>query len=386
MIQRQAQTTLLRLAKGFPILVITGPRQSGKTTLARITFPEHRYVSLEDIDEREFALSDPRGFLARFTNQGIILDEVQRTPELLSYLQTINDLNPEMGRIVLTGSQQFGLMAAVSQSLAGRAGMIQLLPLALSELSANNSLTQLDRLLTTGLYPALYQRQLLASDWYASYVATYIERDVRQLLQVRDLSQFTRFLKLCAARTGQLLNISSLANDAGISQTAAKQWLSVLEASYILFMLQPYHKNFGKRLTKTPKLYFYDTGLAAYLLGIDSAEQMNTHSARPALFETLIVTELLKERWNNGKSNNLYFWRDHVGLEVDVLMTCADGIQPIEIKSGQTMASDWFSAINKWQQLANSQRQAMLIYGGNESFLRQNVHCHAWNHITTPNC
>lgn len=260
MIKRQAQATLLRLAKGFPILVITGPRQSGKTTLARITFPEHRYVSLEDIDEREFALSDPRGFLARFANQGVILDEVQRTPELLSYLQTVNDLNPEMGRIVLTGSQQFGLMAAVSQSLAGRAGMIQLLPLALSELSASNGLTQLDTLLTTGLYPALYQRQLLASDWYASYVATYIERDVRQLLQVRDLSQFTRFLKLCAARTGQLLNISSLANDAGISQTAAKQWLSVLEASYIVFMLQPYHENFGKRLTKTPKLYFYDTG------------------------------------------------------------------------------------------------------------------------------
>ncbi len=386
MIQRQAQTTLLRLAKGFPILVITGPRQSGKTTLARITFPEHRYVSLEDIDEREFALSDPRGFLARFANQGVILDEVQRTPELLSYLQTVNDLNPEMGRIVLTGSQQFGLMAAVSQSFAGRAGMVQLLPLAVSELSANNQLTQLDTLLATGLYPALYQRQLLASDWYASYVATYIERDVRQLLQVRDLSQFTRFLKLCAARTGQLLNISSLANDAGISQTAAKQWLSVLEASYIVFMLQPYHENFGKRLTKTPKLFFYDTGLAAYLLGIDSAEQMNTHSARPALFETLIVTELLKERWNNGKTNNLYFWRDHVGLEVDVLMTCADGIQPIEIKSGQTIASDWFSAINKWQKLANSQRQAMLIYGGHESFLRQNVHCNSWNHITIPNC
>jgi len=386
MIHRQAQTTLLRLAKGFPILVITGPRQSGKTTLARMTFPEHRYVSLEDIDEREFALTDPRGFLARFANQGVILDEVQRTPDLLSYLQTVNDLNPEMGRIVLTGSQQFGLMAAVSQSLAGRAGMVQLLPLALSELSANNSLPPIDTVLTTGLYPALYQRQLLAGDWYASYVATYIERDVRQLLQVRDLSQFTRFLKLCAARTGQLLNISSLANDAGISQTAAKQWLSVLEASYILFMLQPYHENFGKRLTKTPKLYFYDTGLAAYLLGINTAEQMNAHSARPALFETLIVTELLKERWNNGKTNNLYFWRDHVGLEVDVLMTCADGIQPIEIKSGQTIASDWFSAVNKWQHLANSSRQAMLIYGGNETFLRQNVQCNAWNQITIPSC
>lgn len=386
MIARQAQATLQRLAKGFPILVITGPRQSGKTTLARLTFPDHRYVSLEDIDEREFARTDPRGFLARFVGQGIILDEVQRVPDLLSYLQTDNDLNPVMGRIVLTGSQQFGLLAAVTQSLAGRAGMIQLLPLSLSELNHAQLKPSLDEVLSQGLYPALYQRQLLASDWYSSYVATYVERDVRQLLQIRDLAQFTRFLKLCAARTGQLLNISSLANDAGISQTAAKQWLSVLEASYLIFLLQPYYENFGKRLTKTPKLYFYDTGLAAFLLGIQDSEQMNSHSARPALFETLIVSDLLKKRWNAGQTNNLYFWRDHVGLEVDVVMTCKDGIQPIEIKSGQTIASDWFNALNKWQGLSNSKRPAMLIYGGDESYVRQNIRCQGWYQMSFDLC
>lgn len=386
MIARQAQATLQRLAKGFPILVITGPRQSGKTTLARLTFPDHRYVSLEDIDEREFARTDPRGFLARFVGQGIILDEVQRVPDLLSYLQTDNDLNPVMGRIVLTGSQQFGLLAAVTQSLAGRAGMIQLLPLSLSELNHAQFQPSIDEVLSQGLYPALYQRQLLASDWYSSYVATYVERDVRQLLQIRDLAQFTRFLKLCAARTGQLLNISSLANDAGISQTAAKQWLSVLEASYLIFLLQPYYENFGKRLTKTPKLYFYDTGLAAFLLGIQDSEQMNSHSARSALFETLIVSDLLKKRWNAGQTNNLYFWRDHVGLEVDVVMTCKDGIQPIEIKSGQTIASDWFNALNKWQLLSNSKRQAMLIYGGDESYDRQNTRCQGWYQLNLDQC
>ena len=254
MIARQAQATLQRLAKGFPILVITGPRQSGKTTLARLTFPDHRYVSLEDIDEREFARTDPRGFLARFVGQGIILDEVQRLPDLLSYLQTDNDLNPVMGRIVLTGSQQFGLLAAVTQSLAGRAGMIQLLPLSLSELNHAQFQPSLDEVLSQGLYPALYQRQLLASDWYSSYVATYVERDVRQLLQIRDLAQFTRFLKLCAARTGQLLNISSLANDAGISQTAAKQWLSVLEKLSCNQYLKKLQTLFAKKTTYRVRL------------------------------------------------------------------------------------------------------------------------------------
>lgn len=378
MVPRHAQQTLLRLAKGFPILVITGPRQSGKTTLARATFPAHNYVSLEDLDERAFATEDPRGFLARFDGKGVILDEVQHVPSLLSYIQTLNDLNPVMGRIVLTGSQQFGLIEAVSQSLAGRAGLVQLLPLSLPEVVTHQRLPSLDEVLYNGLYPAIYQRGLNASDWYASYVATYVERDVRQILQVKDLATFARFIKLCAARTGQLLNISSLAADAGISQTAAKQWLSVLEASYVLFMLQPYHENYGKRLIKSPKLYFYDTGLAAHLLGISNTGQMNIHSARPALFETLVINEAIKSQLNLGKAHQCYFWRDNVGLEVDLIMHVSQGLLPIEIKSGQTIASDWFKSLKKWHALSNSTAQPRLIYGGEQSYVRNDVECQSW--------
>lgn len=379
MIPRSAQNTLLRLAKGFPILVVTGPRQSGKTTLTRHCFPEYSYVSLEDLDERAFASEDPRGFLARFeTAVGVILDEVQHVPNLLSYLQTQTDNRPEMGRIVLTGSQQFGLMQAVSQSLAGRAGLVQLLPLSLNELLNQNTNIGLDQVLYNGLYPAIYQRDLSASDWYASYVSTYVERDVRTLLQVRDLATFVRFIKLCAARTGQILNIASLAADAGISQSAAKQWLSVLEASYVLFMLQPHHANYGKRLIKSPKLYFYDTGLAAYLLGIAGAQQMNTHSARPALFETLVISEAIKTQWHQGKTHNCYFWRDNAGLEVDLLIEHPTALQAIEIKSGQTIASDWFKGLHKWQKLAQSSLTPSLIYSGEESYQRSNVLCQSW--------
>ena len=378
MIPRHAQQTLLRLAKGFPILVITGPRQSGKTTLARATFPEHQYISLEDLDERAFATEDPRGFLARFDDKGVILDEVQHVPSLLSYLQTLNDLNPVMGRVVLTGSQQFGLIEAVSQSLAGRAGMVQLLPLSLPEVAAHQPLDNLDKALYTGLYPAIYQRDLSPSDWYAGYLTTYVERDVRQVLQVQDLATFTRFIRLCAARAGQLLNISNLASDAGISQSAAKQWLSVLEASYVLYMLQPYHENYGKRLIKSPKLYFYDTGLAAYLLGINDAQQMNIHSSRPALFENLVLNAAIKSRLNLGKTHQCYFWRDSAGLEVDLIMQNSQGLLPIEVKSGQTIASDWFKNQKKWQEISKSSAQAQLIYGGEQSYVRNGVACHSW--------
>lgn len=379
MIIRQAQETLLRLARGFPILVITGPRQSGKTTLARVTFPDHEYVSLEDLDERAFASEDPRGFLSRFDGKGVILDEVQNVPSLLSYIQTLNDLDPVMGRIVLTGSQQFGLIEAVSQSLAGRAGMVQLLPLSLPEIAAHQNLPSLDEVLYNGLYPAIYHRELSPSDWYSSYIATYVERDVRQVLEVRDLVTFTRFIKLCAARTGQLLNISNLAADAGISQSAAKQWLSVLEASYVLFMLQPYHENYGKRLIKSPKLYFYDTGLAAHLLGIGDAKQMNIHSSRPALFETLVINEAIKSRLNRGKAHQCYFWRDSTGLEVDLIMQTSQGLLPVEVKSGQTIASDWFKNLKKWQTLNKNSRQPQLIYGGDNNYVRNDVTCQSWD-------
>src|SRR5690625_71675 len=377
-IRRQARDTLLRLAKGFPVLVVTGPRQSGKTTLVRDCFPEHAYVSLEDLDERAFAREDPRGFLARFAAHGVIFDEVQHAPDLLSYIQTQSDADPVLVAVVLTGSEPFGLIEAVSQSLAGRAGMLHLLPLSLAELTAHDALPDLDAVLYKGLYPAIYRRDLEAEDWYSSYVTTYVERAVRQILRVRDLSTFTRSIRLCAARSGQLLTISSLAAAAGTSQTAARQWLSVLEASYVLFLLQPHHSNYGKRLIKSPKLFFHDTGLAAWLLGIDDVEQMNIHSSRPALFETLIVAEAVKSRLNRGKPHGCYFWRDHAGLEVDLVMETGRDLLPVEIKSGQTIASDWFKGLHRWQKMAANTRQAQLVYGGDRSFVRSGVKCQSW--------
>ncbi|MEQ1766181.1 MAG: ATP-binding protein, partial [Methylotenera sp.] len=282
MIKRQAEVVLQDLAKGYPILAITGPRQAGKTTLAQSTFPDKCYVSLEDLDEREFAEQDPRGFLARFPD-GAILDEAQRCTNLFSYLQTRVDTEKRMGLFVLTGSQQFGLMSNITQTLAGRVGLIQLLPFSLQELQAANlPVLSLDDVLWRGMYPPIYDRNLAPEKWFANYVMTYIERDVRQVVEVQNLSLFQRFIKMCAARVGQLINMSSLATDCGVSHNTIRSWLSVLEAGYVVFLLQPHHQNFGKRLVKTPKLYFYDTGLAAFLLGIRDVEHLSIHSARGA--------------------------------------------------------------------------------------------------------
>lgn len=379
MIPRRATTTAQRLAQGFPILAITGPRQSGKTTLARAVFADRPYVSLEDPEQREFAVTDPRGFLARF-GDGAIIDEVQHCPDLLSYLQGIVDEHRRMGEFVLTGSQQFGLMSRITQSLAGRVGRIELLPFAIAELASAGLLPKdLDDLLWRGGFPALYDRPLGPDDWFPNYLATYVERDVRQLLAVRDLTLFQRFVKLCAARTGQLLNLSALANDCGISHTTAREWLTVLEASYLVFLLPPYHRNFGKRLVKTPKLYFLDTGLAAALLGIKNAATLNLHAMRGALFETLVVSELIKQRFNDGKPADLYFWRDNTGNEVDILFEVGTALQAVEIKSGATLVRDWFKGIAKWQVLAGDEaRTPWLIYGGNEGYQRDAVQVIPW--------
>lgn len=275
MITRDAAQTLLQLAKGFPVLGLAGPRQSGKTTLARTLFQDKPYVSLEDPDQREMAQRDPKAFLNRFPD-GAILDEIQREPTLPSYLQGIVDERRQMGAFVIAGSQQFGLMQSITQSLAGRIGMVQLLPLTLGELRRSKHWPPaLDSVLYTGFYPALYDRELTPAQWFANYLVTYIERDVRQISEIRDLSLFQRFVKLCAARCGQLLNLTSLANDCGISHTTARAWISLLEAGYVIFLLSPYHRNFGKRLVKMPKLYFYDTGLVSYLLGIQTPEQVH---------------------------------------------------------------------------------------------------------------
>ena len=382
MIIRLATSTALRLAKGFPIVAITGPRQAGKTTLAKTAFANKEYVSLENPDEREFAQQDPKRFIHRFKS-GAILDEVQRCPALLSYLQQAVDERNIMGDFILTGSAQFELISGITQSLAGRVGRIELLPLSQSELIQANKLpASLDEMLFQGSYPSLYDREVSPNDWYANYVATYLERDVRQLIAVRDLVQFQRFVKMCAARSGQLLNLASLGADCGISAVTAREWLAVLEASYLVIRLMPHHQNFGKRLVKTPKLYFLDVGLMTWLLGIAEAKTLETHAMRGAIFETYIVSELLKQRYNQGQASNLYFWRDNIGHEIDIVYETPQGLQAIEIKSGSTFAPDWPNAINKWQKFADKQALTpRIIYGGDNSYARENYQLTSWKNL-----
>ena len=384
MLPRVASDTLLRLARGFPVVALTGPRQSGKTTLARASFPGKPYVSLENPDEREFAEQDPRRFLARFP-EGAILDEIQRCPALFSWLQGVVDERQCMGDFVLTGSAQFDLFAGVTQSLAGRVGRVELLPLSATEMTQGGVMPQtLDRLLLCGGYPALYDRTLSPGDWFPNYVATYLERDVRQLVAVRDLSQFQRFIRMCAARSGQLLNLTALGADCGVSAVTAREWLSVLEASYLVVRLLPYHNNFGKRLVKTPKLYFLDVGLMAWLLGIRDERSIETHAARGALFETWVVSEALKRKYNAGQPADLHFWRDSAGHEVDLLEETPQGLRATEIKSGSTFALDWLAGVEKWQGIAGKAiARPILIYGGDTSFEREQCDVLSWRDFVT---
>lgn len=382
MISRQAAPVLHKLALGYPILAITGPRQAGKTTLAQTTFPDKRYLSLEDPDQRAFAEEDPRAFLARLP-QGAILDEAQRCPALFSYLQTRVDAEKKMGQFVLTGSQQFGLLSNITQSLAGRVGMVQLLPFSLQEMQRGElAIHDLDDLMWRGMYPPVHDRQLAPEQWFANYLVTYVERDVRQLIEVQNLSLFQRFIKLCAARCGQLLNLSSLASDCGVSHKTVRAWISVLEASYVVFLLQPHHQNFGKRLVKTPKLYFVDTGLAAFLLGIRDPQHLSIHSARGALFENFVISELLKRRYNQGLPSNLFFWRNNAGDEIDLVIEQGEQLIPVEIKSGQTFTSDFLAGLQKWVRLAGETCLApRLVYGGDENMTRSGVLVQSWKTI-----
>ncbi len=383
-IARTAAPLLARLARGFPVIAITGPRQSGKSTLAREVFSRHPYVTLEDPDTRRIALADPRRFLARFPN-GAVLDEVQRAPELLSYLQGRVDAAQRMGEFVITGSQQFGLMDGITQSLAGRVGMLQLLPLSNAELlqSASAKASLEDRMWRGG-YPALHarRRDLQPQTWFASYVATYLERDVRQVLNVSDLALFQRFVLMCAARSGQLLNLNTLAADCGISQPTARRWLTVLQASYVVTLLPPYHRNFGKRLVKAPKLYFVDTGLLCHLLRIADPLALQTHASRGAVFETWVVTEVIKHRFNQGLAADLYFWRDNHGVELDLVFEHAGRLQSVEIKSGTTFAMDWLHAARRWKALVGDEAaQPIVLYGGQSSFDLADARVVSWREM-----
>ncbi len=382
MIPRDCEKIIHAQLQGFPIVTITGPRQAGKTTLARAVFPHKPYFSLEDPDIRQLVIEDPRAFLSRMPD-GAVLDEVQRVPEMLSYLQTHVDKVGGTGLFLITGSQQFGLMAGITQSLAGRTAFIELLPFSVGELEAAGIRPAgLDHMLFTGGYPPLYDRPLSPRFWLPAYVTAYVERDVRQLLNVQDLDAFQRFLRLCAGRSGQILNLSSLATDCGITHNTAKSWISVLEASYILFQLRPHHANFRKRLVKSPKLYFYDTGLLCWLLGIQEAQQLAAHPLRGSIFETFIVSELMKIRFNRMENVGFYFWRDSNGNEIDVIADYGGKLMPIEIKAGQTLNRDFFSGLEKWMALAGKKSIApALIYGGSEKMEHKGVKVFGWEAV-----
>jgi len=379
MIRREVENTIHSLLRGFPIVTITGPRQSGKTTLAKVIFPDKPYASLEDPDLRLAASEDPRSFLERFPD-GAVLDEVQRCPHILSYLQSIVDADGRMGLYILTGSQQFGLMSGITQSLAGRTAFVELLPFSLKELTQTGKQPHnADLMLYTGGYPPLYDRDVVIRAWFGAYVTAYLERDVRQVLKVQELETFQRFVRLCAGRSGQLVNFSSLATECGITHNTAKAWISVLEASYIVFQLRPYHANFNKRLIKTSKLYFYDVGLMSWLLGIQTPEQMETHPLRGSIFETFIVAELMKSFLNRGERPMFHFWRESNGVEVDILIERGGRIIPIEIKSGKTVARDFFSGLEKWVTLAGDTAiNPTLIYGGNENYRHKGIRIIGW--------
>lgn len=384
MFPRKIKHELKNLSNQYPVVTVIGPRQSGKTTLVKSEFPDKPYVNLEAPDTRELALIDPRGFLERFP-KGAILDEVQRAPHLLSYIQTIVDENQEKGQYILTGSHQIELHQAITQSLAGRTALLRLLPMSLEELSEAGFTLSLEESLLMGGYPRIFQDRLEPTKAYRNYLETYLERDLRQLIHVKDLMQFQRFITLCAGRIGQLLNLESIANDIGVSSPTLKQWLSILEASFIVIRLQPYFENFGKRAIKTPKLFFTDVGLATYLLGIESVAQLERDPLRGNLFENLVFLELVKSRYNRGLDPHLYFYRDANGKEIDFLFQKGHHFVPIEAKMSKTFNQDFLKNFSFFQKLAGERcEQGFLIYGGDQEQKVGGVTLLNYNHASLP--
>ncbi len=364
MIQRQLSKKLIEISKYFPIVSLNGPRQSGKSTLLKNTFPKLSYVTLENPDDLAFALHDPRRFLEAYP-KGIIIDEAQNAPQIFSYIQGIVDSNPKI-KFILSGSQNFLLNQHISQTLAGRIGILTLLPFSIKELqNANKLKLGFEQVAFTGFFPRIYDKKIPPALFYPSYLQTYVQRDVMQITKIADAALFTKFLKLLAGRVGQLINLSSISADVGVAVNTIKAWLSILEMSYIIVQLKPHYNNFAKRLVQQPKLYFYDTGLLCYLLGLETPKQLSTHFARGLVFENLIILELLKNRFNNGKENNLFFWRDKNGKEVDCIIETNDKLVPIEIKSSSTKSLHFFDGVKYYKYLAKDKvKQTFVVYGG----------------------
>jgi len=379
MIKRDVERTIKKLFRQMPLVAVVGPRQSGKSTLLKSLYPKIKYVSLEDPDRRLFAREDPRRFLSAYGPPAII-DEVQQAPELFSYLQTLIDDTGRAGQYLLSGSQNFLLLSQVSQSLAGRVGLVTLLPFSFNE--AGVSRLTADELMFKGFYPRIWDKHLDSAQWYSGYVQTYLEKDVRQIKNITNLILFQKFLKLAAGRTGQSLNLSSLGNEVGVNHNTIQSWLSILEASFITFRLPPYYRNINKRLVKTPKLYFYDTGLAASLMEIDSARQLASHPLRGALFETMIVNELIKKNFNRGQLPRAYYLQDKSGHEVDLIFKQQNDLLGIEIKAGETTAGDYFDNLIYWQgkKLIDKNR-SLVIYGGRENQPRESGRVMSWRNL-----
>ena len=383
-VERDLASQLIEAARRWPAITLTGPRQSGKSTLCRAVFPRHPYVSVEAPDVRAFATEDPRAFLAQLPD-GAIIDEVQRAPELPSFLQETIDADPQPGRWVLTGSQNLSLVEAVSQSMAGRTAVYHLLPLARSEIMRfDGHPDTLEEALLSGGYPRIFDRGISPSEWLRSYVATYIERDVRTISNVGDLVTFQRFVELCAGRTAQLVNYSSLADDCGVSQPTVRAWLSVLETSFIVFRLPPFHSSLRRRLVKMPKLHFYDSGLACWLLGIRTAQQLRSHPLRGAIFETWVVSEVAKHRMNRGETGGLSFYRDRDGAEVDLVIEGPSGLTLVEAKSAETASSSLFDGARRVRRhLAGAGRpcDVVVVYGGGRAQRRTDGSLVPWHKL-----
>jgi len=379
MIERVLKEKIIYFAKKFPVVTLTGARQCGKSTLLKNCFPDYRYVSLEDIDVRYIAQNDPRGFLSKYDDKTII-DEAQIVPELFSYIQTKVDSANKEGMYILSGSHNFLLMQSITQSLAGRTAVMKLFPFSWRELqNTEHADDSINQLIFTGGYPRIYDKKIHPDEFFPSYIQTYIERDVRLIKNINDVSVFIRFLKLCAGRTGQLLNILSIANECGISHTSAQSWLSILETSNIIYLLKPYYKNFNKRLIKSAKLYFYDTGLVCSLLGIELHKQLISHYYRGELFENWIISEYFKNNFTGTKEPNIYFWRDSNGNEVDLVIENGNDLKAVEIKSGSTFKPDFLKGLKNWQKISGiSSQNTSLVYGGDEDLILNDINIFSW--------